>query len=537
VLLLPFLLNGCQSIPAHVKQKETQETMERNLREAAAISEAREELVIPPEVARALMPPIRFHIPEEKPVREQERRFDIAASEADVRQVYMNLVEGTPYSLVVHPDVQGKISLQLKNVTLLEALDSMRDVFGYEYRKTDRRIFILGTGFRTRMYPVNYLNFVRKGSSDVRVTASGLLDDGGNGIDIKTTSEANFWKELQDTLTTLIGAEGERKVVSNPQSGLVIVRALPAELRMVEEYLGLTHSTVNRQVILEAKILEVELNDGFQSGINWSGVVQSGNFSARGSQIGGGALPSEGGASNIAGNSADLATTDVNNSTASAFGGVFSLALRMNNFAAFAELLQTQGNVKVLSSPRVSTVNNQKAVIKVGGDEYFVTGVTQSQTNTDTNTQTAPTVDLKPFFSGIALDVTPQIDKRDNIILHIHPTVSEVSQRNKSFVIGDQTFSLPLAFSTVQESDNVVRAQSGQVIVIGGLMKEGSSDENATVPVLADIPVFGNLFKHKKVSRIKKELVILLKPTVVNINGPEWRDEIETSLGRVTSLE
>jgi len=192
--------------------------------------------------------------------------------------------------------------------------------------------------------------------------------------------------------------------------------------------------------------------------------------------------------------------------------------------------------VHVLSSPRISTVNNQKAVIKVGGDEFFVTSVTGGTAATATTAATSPTVILTPFFSGISLDVTPQIDDASNIILHIHPAVSEVIQKSKVFRVSGEDFNLPLASSSIQESDNVVRALNGQIIVIGGLMKEGSTDQDASVPFLGDIPILGNAFKHKRVTRIKKELVILLKPTVVD-NNQVWESAIQSSEGRMQKLK
>jgi MSHA biogenesis protein MshL len=188
-----------------------------------------------------------------------------------------------------------------------------------------------------------------------------------------------------------------------------------------------------------------------------------------------------------------------------------------------------------LSSPRVSTVNNQKAVIKVGGDEFFVTSVTAGTAATLSSAATSPSVVLTPFFSGISLDVTPQIDEGSNIILHIHPAVSEVVQKSKAFQISGEDFNLPLASSSIQESDNVVRALNGQIIVIGGLMKEGSTDQDASIPFLGDIPILGNAFKHKRVARIKKELVILLKPTVVD-NNQVWENAIQSSEGRMQKL-
>ncbi|HKQ30717.1 MAG TPA: hypothetical protein VJS66_05470, partial [Burkholderiales bacterium] len=135
----------------------------------------------------------------------------------------------------------------------------------------------------------------------------------------------------------------------------------------------------------------------------------------------------------------------------------------------------------------------------------------------------------------IVLDVTPQIDEANNIILHIHPSVSAVTEKTKAFTALGEPFSLPLAFSTVQESDNVVRASSGQVIVIGGLIKEGTTDENSSIPLLGDIPIIGNLFKHKRISRIKKELVILLKPTVIKVDQ-DWSDAVGESKERIKKI-
>ncbi len=491
-----------------------------------------------------------------------EPRFDLNANRMPARELFMALVQGTPYSMVVHPDIKGEITLQLKQVTVEEAMQTLQTVSGFAYRREGHRYIVLGQGIQTRIFPVNYLNFDRRGTSDTRVSASELSQNGGgssssgsgssgssgsssggasgqgasshgNGIQLRTNSESNFWKELKESLEAIVGTDNGRKVVVHPQAGLVIVRAWPEELLIIESYLGATQATINRQVVLEAKIVEVELNDTFQSGINWS--VLGDDVWA--TQTGGGTVLSSG-VSEIAGARGNLnpsAFAPVNAGLTSAFGGVFSLAVKSGDFTAFIELLQGQGDVHVLSSPRVSTVNNQRAVIKVGGDEFFVTGITNNTTTTGATTTQIPSVELTPFFSGIALDVTPQIDANENIVLHIHPTVSNVSQKDKSFVISGDTFSLPLAVSSIQESDNVVRAQNGQVIVIGGLMKEASSEINASVPLLGDIPIIGNLFKHKKLTRVKKELVILVRPTVVD-NSRHWNDSVRDSHQRINAL-
>lgn len=495
---------------------------------------------VPAEISQALLPPIEIKLPDGKAA-PLEPRFDLTVSNAPAREVFMGLVEGTPYSMVVHPDVKGFLSLNLKEVTVPEAVEAVRQVYGYEYRRDGGRFLILGAEMQTRIFTVNYLNLTRMGSSNINVggaggvggatsgtgTTTGTTTAGSGGagssgtVQVSTSSQSDFWRNLTTALTAIVGSEGGRKVVINPQTGLVVVRAMPEELRLVEDYLGVTHATVNRQVVLEAKVIEVELKNEFQSGVNWSLIVNNSRgqlIDTRGRLFGGGTTAGGG-----------------SGSIASSFGGIFSLQLISGDFSLLIDALKGQGEVQILSSPRVSTVNNQKAVIKVGGEDFFVTGVTSAVAATSTTAGTTPSVTLTSFFSGISLDVTPQIDEQNNIILHIHPSVSSVTEKTKSFSVSSETFSLPTAASTVQESDNIVRAQSGQIIVIGGLMKEASTDEDASVPVLADVPLLGNLFKHKRLTRIKKELIILLKPTSINI-GQDWDNAVGEAHERIKRL-
>ncbi|MHB8455917.1 MAG: pilus (MSHA type) biogenesis protein MshL [Acidiferrobacterales bacterium] len=552
---IAMILAGCQSNPYNW-DKSVNNRINSSLAQASKTDASRGGTV-PASVSQALLPPLEIRLPQggTTPL---EPHFDLSVNDAPARQVFMGLVQGTPYSMVVPPDVSGNITLHLKNITVPEALDAIRQSYGYDYRRAGNRFFISGLGMQTRIFQVNYLDLNRSGKSDVRVTSGELtqtVTSGGTtgvtggtpgsgststsqtipSIQVETDSKTDFWKALKDSLAAIIGTAGGRKVVVNPQAGIVIVRAMPSEIEMVRQYLGETSASVNREVILEAKILNVQLNDQFQTGINWAALQGSSVFS----QTGGGTVFGGSGTSEIAGNTGDLnptVTGSLQNTSVSAFGGVFSIATKASTFASFIELLQTQGNVHVLSSPRVSTINNQKAVIKVGGDDFFITGVTNTPlTSVSGATAISSQVELTPFFSGIALDVTPEIDEHNNIILHIHPSVSEVVQKDKTFTLNGQANSLPLASSTIQESDNVVRAKSGQFVVIGGLMKEVSTDGNASVPVLGDIPFLGNLFKHKQVTRVKNELVILLKPTIVD-SDQVWENSIEDSQRRFGNL-
>ncbi|HEU0283377.1 MAG TPA: hypothetical protein VFQ99_06295, partial [Gallionella sp.] len=194
---------------------------------------------------------------------------------------------------------------------------------------------------------------------------------------------------------------------------------------------------------------------------------------------------------------------------------------------------ESQGNVHVLSSPRIATLNNQKAVLKVGTDEFFVTNVSTT-TTTGTATTSTPSVTLQPFFSGIALDVTPRIDQNNEIILHIHPSVSQVSTVNKTVNVGGVggTMNLPLASSSVSETDSIVRARDGQIVAIGGLMRQATFDDRSGLPGLSKAsPLFGQTSQRSE----KRELVILLKPTVVD-NDKDWSQDITQSRDRFNGL-
>ena len=270
----------------------------------------------------------------------------------------------------------------------------------------------------------------------------------------------------------------------------------------------------------------------FQSGINWAALSAHNGKAGVFGQTGGGTIFDGTGKSDIVGASGILdpqALSQVQGTATSAFGGVFSLALNLGNFNAFIEALETQGDVHVLSSPRVSTVNNQKAVIKVGSDEFFVTDITTETTDTTTGSQQSVNVQLTPFFSGVALDVIPQINENNVVTLHVHPSVSEVTEKVKQIDVSTtDSLNIPLALSTIRESDSIVSARSGQVIVIGGLMQNVVNDERAGVPWLSDLPWVGGLFRHKKNSSKKSELVILLKPVVVD-NDDDWNRQIRQS--------
>ncbi len=511
----------------------------------------------PKEVSDALLPNYKPGVPVKfKPVAHEER-FDITVNRMSARSFFMSLVKDTPINMVVHPQVKGSISLNLKSVTVDEVLEVARDVYGYEYQKNRAGYFVLPARLQSKIFNVSYLNVSRDGMSNTRVTsgqfttAEGTGNRGGAGNNnnnvnrqggnssqtfassrIATVSKSDFWKDLENTVKTIIGNDEGRSVVVSPQSGLVVVRAMPGQLRDVESFLKSAQANLHRQVIIEAKVVEVQLNDDHQTGINWAKIDQGGSRDSFGSQF-----EIIDGDSELINSTGDFLLGGVTGTNSlQGFGNLFAVGAASDDFAFIIRLLDQQGDVNVLSSPRVSTVNNQKAVIKIGSDEFFVTEVS-STTTTGTSTTTTPEIILTPFFSGIALDVTPQINENKDVILHIHPTISEVVDQVKDITIAGQDQSLPLAFSTVRESDSVVRARSGQVIVIGGLMQESASDTVGGVPGLRNIPVLGHLFRQTKRVSKRSELVILLKPIVISDSGYAWQSELSRISDRIEKLK
>lgn len=534
-LLLPLLLLACAPSARQPGPGTVYSDIERELATPEPVSPEG----APPPVATSLAPPFDPGSPSPGP-----ERFDIDVQGVEAQTFFMNLVRGSSQNMVVHPGVSGSISLNLRDVTLREVLDTVRDVYGYDFRQTSAGWQIYPATLQSRMFRIDYLDVSRDGRSDSRVSSGTLTEDGGagsSGSQITTTSQADFWRDLESSLQMIVGTDRgredgsqARQVIVNSKSGLVMVRALPGELREVETFLDALLENALRQVMLEAKIIEVELDEAFQSGINWGQLATSGSGEWQFGQIGGGTVLDDG-VSAIAGNTGNIGVDNfdpIDGTATSAFGGVFTMAADRSNFHAFIELLKTQGDVHVLSSPRVATTNNQKALIKVGNDEYFVTDVSFSTRTTGTDDTIYPDLELTPFFSGIALDVTPTITDGNEVILHIRPSVSQVRDQTKSFTVAGQTQSLPLALSRMRESDSIVRARSGQVIIIGGLMEDSWREQRAGLPGLGDLPLVGNLFRQQRWSQRKTELVILLRPVVVT-NERDWNTMIRETGDRV----
>ncbi|HAS6777669.1 pilus (MSHA type) biogenesis protein MshL [Vibrio parahaemolyticus] len=523
-------LMGCSM--GHRDPVEVKQALNESINQAN--SRALEE--IPSSVEADLMPNLDSSVSSDNGT---SKRFRIQANAVEARSFFASLVKGTEYSVAIHPAVQGNITVNLSDVTLDEVLSVVQNMYGYDVMKSGKVIQVYPAGMRTVTIPVDYLQFKRSGRSLTSivtgsVTSAGTSNSGGssdssdssdsnnsnNGNDSSTTStggtrietitESDFWPMLQQAVANLIGSGKGQSVVVTPQAGVITVRAFPDDIREVREFLGVSQERMQRQVILEAKILEVTLSDGYQQGINWS------NLSA-----------SIGNSGSIIVNRPASALPPLD-AIGTLLGGQTNVTISDGNFEAVLNFMSTQGDLNVLSSPRITAANNQKSVIKVGTDQYFVTELSSNAGNGE-NSNAVPEVELTPFFSGISLDVTPQIDNKGNVFLHVHPAVIEVTEEVKQLNLGGQfqNIQLPLAKSSIRESDSVIRAKDGDVVVIGGLMKQQNVEQVSKVPFLGDVPALGHLFRNTSNVTQKTELVILLKPTVVGVNS--WQKELERS--------
>lgn len=539
ILLTPYL-SACHKT-VHATHKTSVDQIQTIMQESIDINRGQRKVIhtnkrrrpLPNNINSALLPPLSHYIQHEVV---EEPRFDVAANKVPAREFFMGLVAGTPYNMVVHPNVGGEITLNLKNVTVKQTMDAIRDIYGYEYHRSSYGFEISPPTLETQLFHINYLDVQRRGRSYTQLTTGqisnkvGTVSVGGAGSvgtsvpiavpgstvpegigtisSLETKTEMEFWRDIEKSIRGMLPKDDVHNVTVNSQTGVISVRAFPAELHRIGNFIDKLQSNLNRQVILEAKILEVALDDQYQAGIDWSILNNPALVDANNAPVNQAGIGQNG--------NQLFPDTEL-----SPFNGIFAIRIK-GNFKLFINLLQTQGNVQVLSSPHISTINNQKAVIKVGSDEFFVTGVSTTNTIIGSNTLPSQDVSLTPFFSGITLDVTPEISRDKMVTLHIHPSISRVTNQTKTIGLGTSAtgtpnnLTLPLAFSTIRESDSIVRVKSGEVIVIGGLMQNVMRETLAETPWLGKIPFVGSFFRRTKQTSQKSELVILLRPVILN---------------------
>lgn len=461
------------------------------------------------------------------------KHYNVNVSNVSAALFYKNLGKETPYSVIVDPNVKGTITINLKDVTIIQLFNVLRDTYGFNYRQTQFGFEIMPPRLETKSYHINYLDVLRKATSSTQISSAdntAATTEGSNGSSsssssasstdsssgsstsqsqVNTTSSSNFWSDLSASLKALIGTADGRTVIVNPGSGTVIIKGFPEDIRQATSFIDQIQSNMSRQVVLEVKLLEIQLNDAFSAGIDW----------------------------NIFGFNQTTHAFPTN--TTPALPALTTITVKGNNFESVIHLLQDQGNVQTLANPRVLTINNQQAVIRIGNNQYYVTGVTTNVNNNGTTgSVTTATVNLTPFFSGVILDITPQISKNGQILLHLHPVISDVTAQKQSIDIGTGTpMLLPVADTNIREYDSIIRAQNEQVVLVGGLTQNSLNEDVQSTPLLGKVPFLGALFRATSQSSAKTELVILLKPTIIGRNDETMIDEMPVEETRISELD
>lgn len=481
-----------------------------------------------------------------------ESLFSISVDSADIRDVLRAFARDSLLSIVIDPDVSGSVSADLKQVSLEQLLFFLLDPLELEYTRENNVIRVSTRKLRTRIFSVNHLLIKRAASGSISVSQFSESFETGS-TKITSENESDFWQEIENQLKLLVldqdkptnndsaspknansaanSAQSQKsdkekgnstekgassaatlgssnpqslpakevvapKIVQGPKllihrgSGLILVKAKPDVLEAVAKYLELVEGSVHRQVRIVARIAEVTLDDSHQLGINWEATNSSGEFKVQQNGI--------------------FANPDIAPSV-SPNQGFFTAALNSNKTKIVIDALQKQGELNVLSSPSIVTLNNQPALIKVAREEVFFSTSESRQVEQGTTTITR-SVSKEKITVGIVLRVTPQIGNDLYVMMDVHPIITELVGSKSVGADGQVIATAPII--DVREVNVVVRTKNEETVVIGGLMRERKVDFETGIPILSSIPLLGELFKRTESRREKSELVIFLTPIV-----------------------
>jgi MSHA biogenesis protein MshL len=410
---------------------------------------------------------------------------------ADARELFLSLARENDFNLVLSPEVSGTVTMDIKEATAEELMDEVCGMLGCRAVFGGNTVRVAPEKRVTRVFPVDYLLTGRTGAGSLMASTS--ASGGGGGLtttsesqstnSIATEEKGDFWGGLADEIGALL-SPGSGKVVVNRTSGTVTVTDYTENVVQVERYLRMIGARARTGVVIETRIMEVALDDATKYGIDWTALPDLSSLSLSGS-LAGGATAAQGLSTG--------ATT-------------FRLGVAGSKFNAFLDAQAQAGNLNVLSAPKVSTLNNQKAIIRIGRqDVFFRAVVTPASTTSAAFTTFTP----DSVTEGIILSVTPQVGQDGRIMLAIHPTITE----KVGEAVAPDRNTAPIL--DVRETNTVVTVADGETVFIGGLMQERTQETVASVPLLGDIPYLGALFRRNDQVKKKTELVILITPRVV----------------------
>jgi len=383
----------------------------------------------------------------------------------------------------------------------------------------------------------------------------------GGGSGIQTSTSSDFWSDLEFAISNLIGVESSgassgnaapigggiggiggigggagarnqanlteegKSVLVQPLTGIIIVTAYPRDLERVEQFIDAAQEALQREVIIQIQFLEVILNKGYQYALDFN------TFGAQANNVTTGSGAFDGTAEGLLGSNNRIAgELTARDFGFEGIGNPLQISTNFTDFDAVFRLLQTRGTTQIISSPQLRALNNQKAVFQVGDQEFFQTSAGSTTVAAGNNTTTNANSQLQQFFSGISMDITPQISIDGDITLHVHPIVSAVDEQSKN-ISGE---AVPLAKTSTREIDSVIKADNGRIVVLGGLAFERSLSDVAGIPGISNVPVVGDLLEQQQSQTVRSEFINLLKPIIANTEGD--RAVLEESNERFRSL-
>lgn len=428
-----------------------------------------------------------------------KERFSFTLREADVKDVLRGLSKQTNYNVVIEPDVKGMCTVDLKDVTLAKALEYILEPLEYTFKIEEKTIYVSKPKLETKIFSLNYVALKKIGTSSVTGSTGGGTTSSGSGsggetktVEIKTETDADTWKNVEDNLKAMLSKDG--KVIVNKQALMVNVTDYPKHLKSISALLEAIEDSLHKQIMIEAKIIEVQLNDSSREGVNWQFIEgRIGEFLINAKQV------------YLNPNILSVPSTKAVATTP--YFRLFFGNKHLNIENTFIDLLKTQGNINVVSNPRIATLNNQRAIIKVARQEVYFD---EQQSNSGGISGTLATYTPKFITVGLILDVIAQIDNNGYIVLNIHPMLTEKVGAARS----PSGSEVPIL--DVREADTLVRVREGETVVIGGLIKDIKRVSDTGTKGLMDLPLIGRLFRLKEAESQKNELVIFLTPRIIS---------------------
>lgn len=452
--------------------------------------------------SRLSLPDITEVIPDKS----SEKVYSFVAKNLPIKQALRIFAKAYGLNVIADADVQGLLNLEFHNLPFGQAMEAMLEAEGLYWKRDNNLITVKKR--ESKVFTIDYIRLTRSGSSSsLAKINSSLSEGGGDGEDgggdsgfigVKQKDTVEFWRELEEQLVNLVSPEG--RLVVNRMSGTVQVSDLHTHVKEVEQYIRNINYAVSRQVDIDVKIVEVSLSDDYSLGVDWSRVSTPGS-----------------------------GKTDVNltmaNTISQPAGGFSAIlpSLSMNifgsknsslNFSAVIDALKEQGEVRTVSQPKVRTLNNQTAMIKVGTDRTFFRR--ELVTNVTTAGSTSIATDLPQIVTeGVVLSITPQISNEGWIMMDVSPVITRVSSVS---TILDSSGNIQSSAPNldIRQATSLVRAFSGETVIIGGLIQDSTSNTDRSVPILGDLPLIGNLFKGTYKVKSKTELVMFITANVVN---------------------